>query len=194
VASQIRGGGAGDDPGLAEAARDQVFRAERADADRQVEPLLEEVDGPVRQRHVDAHVAMAREELGDRGRHVADAERDRGGEPDRAARLDGRLRGLLLGFVEVGEQLDGPLVEQPPALGQADPARRALQEPRLQMRLELGDLARRGGRGNTQPLGGAGEAAQFDDLGERPDGGKAVHGRSLSLFSGQIINKISLYP
>ena len=98
----------------------EVVGASRAHAHPEVEALLDQVDDAVGKRDVEAHLGVARHELCDRGGEVAHAEVDRGGEPDRAARLDRGAPRLLLGFIEVREELHRPLVERAPAFGQAD--------------------------------------------------------------------------
>ena len=52
----------------------------RADADREVEALLDEVDHAIRKLDVEAKLRMLRAERRDRGRDVPLAERDRAGQ------------------------------------------------------------------------------------------------------------------
>ena len=93
----------------------------------------------------------------------------------RALRHDGRGAHHALRLVEVREQLHAALVERLPRFGQREPARRAVQQPRVEVRLELRNLPRdRGGR-HRKAFGGAGKAAQLDDLCECADGLEAVH-------------------
>jgi hypothetical protein len=81
----------------------------------------------------------------------------------------------LLGFLEIGQQPRAALVIGAASLGEADFARRAVQQPHSQPFLELlhmqGDHARR----NTKPGCGTGEAAAFHDLGKDPHAVEAVH-------------------
>ena len=108
----------------------------------------------------------------------------------RAARRDGAGARRLLGFLEVGQQLHAALVERAPALGQRQPARRAVEQARVEMRLEVGDVARDGRHRHVEPLGGAREAAGLDDPGEGGDGVEAVHGRAPTIIA-YIRNNIS---
>src|ERR1044071_8970717 len=85
-------------------------------------------------------------------------------EPDGAARHDRGTAHLLLGLGEVGEELDRSLVERPPALGQAHAAGGPVQQARLEMRFQLGDVPGRRRRREPQLLCGARKAAGFDDL------------------------------
>jgi hypothetical protein len=119
---------------------------------------------------------------------VAHAEIDRGGKPDRAARHDRRAAGFLLGFLEVGEELHRALVERPPALREADPARGAVEEPRLQMRLQVCDMAGGGRGGERELVGSARKAPGFDHLGEYPQGLEPIHGVRLQRIAGQFIS------
>ena len=112
-----------------------------------------------------------------RRREVADAEGDRRGEPQRAARNQRRRRRRLLGLGEVGEQLHAALVERLPALGQRQPARRPVEEPRREMRLELGDVTRHRRRRHAELVGRAGEAPLLDDPGEHGQRANVIHGR-----------------
>jgi hypothetical protein len=90
------------------------------------------------------------EKCDDRRRHVAHAEIHRSGELDGAARHDGRALRFLLRFLEVRQQLHAALVESAPAFGEADTAGGAVQQPGLQMGLELGNVSRRCGSRQTQ--------------------------------------------
>ena len=81
----------------------------------------------------------------------------------------------LLGFFEIGQQPRATLVIGTASLGEADLARRAVQQPHSQPFLEplymQGDHA----RGNIEPGCGTGEAAAFHDFREDPHAVEAVH-------------------
>src|SRR6185295_17886804 len=98
-----------------------------------------------------------------------------------------RATRFLLGFVEVGEDLHRALVKSAPALGEAHPASRAVQQARLQMRFELGDVSGRRGRGQPELLRSAREAPTLNHLREHPERLKTVHGREITSIRG-IIN------
>ena len=100
---------------------------------------------------------------------VAHAEVDRGREPDRAARHHRRARRLLLGFVEVGEELHRALVERAPAFGKAYAPGRTVEKPGLQVRFKVGDMTRSRRGGEAQALGCLGKASRFNDLGKYAD-------------------------
>src|SRR6266853_6834185 len=88
----------------------------------------------------------------------------------------------LLGFLEIGQQPHAALVISAASLGQADLARRAVQQPRPQPFLEfLHMLTDHAGR-NAEPRRSAGEAAALHHLGEDPQVVEAIH-RALRLLS-----------
>ena len=107
---------------------------------------------------------MAHAELGDGGRQVPHAKRDPAGQPKPALRHDGCGAYHALRLVELGEQLHAALVERLPRFGEREPARRPIQEPRVEVRLELRNLPRHRGGRNRKAFGGAGETAQLDHL------------------------------
>ena len=82
-------------------------------------------------------------------------------------------------FAEIGKELHRPLVDSAAALGQAHAARRAVEKPRLQMRLELGHLPRGGGGRKAEPLRRLGKTSCLNDLRKHLDGGKAIHRRDI---------------
>jgi len=106
-------------------------------------------------------------ELGHGRRRVALAERHAAGEAqlalgDHCFRPD---RGL--GLFEVGQQLYAALVDRLACFGQRQATRRPVEQPDLEVRLQLRDLAGDRGRRHLEALGGGGEGAELDDLGER---------------------------
>ena len=82
-----------------------------------------------------------------------------------------------LGFLEIGQELHAALVERLAGFGERQPARRAVEEPRVEMRLELGDVARHRRHRHAEALGRAREAAGLDDVGEGGHGVEAIHRR-----------------
>jgi len=142
-------------PRFAELARDDLVRARRADAHRKVEPFLDEIHDAIRKRHVEPYSGVRGEKCRDRGCHMAHAEVHRSRELDRAAGHDRGAACLLLGLVEVGEDLHRALIERPAAFGEAYAAGGAVQQARLEMRLQLRDVPRCRRGGEPEPLGGA---------------------------------------
>ena len=167
--------GARHEASLAQLARHQVTGACGADPHRQVEALLDQIHHAVGELHVEAHLLVLREEIGDGGREMAHAEVHRSCQPDRAARHDGGAARFLLGLLQVGEELHRALIEGLTALGEADAPRGAIEEPRLQVRLEVGDVARGGGSGQAELAGSLGKAPRFNDLRENLDSAEPIH-------------------
>jgi hypothetical protein len=125
---------------------------------------------------------------------MAHAEVDRSREPDRSARHHRGAARLLLGFLEVAEQLHRALVKGAAAFGQAEAAGRAVEKPGLQVRFEFCHVP--GGRGGRQSeLRRRGrKAPRFNHLREDPQGLESVHGARLHRLSGQSIPRLPLYP
>src|SRR6202011_1073723 len=82
----------------------------------------------------------------------------------------------LLGFLEIGPQPRAALVKRAARLGEADLARRAVQQPRPQPFLEFLHMLADHAGGNAEPRRSAGEAAALDHLGEDPHIVEAIHG------------------
>ena len=175
---------AGYEARLPELARHQVVRAGRADADGEIETFLDQVDDAVRQRHVEAHLGVGGEKRGDRRRQMAHAEIDRARELDRAAGDHRRAARLLLGLLQLGEELHAAFVEGPAALREADATGRAVEQARLQVGLEVGDVPGCSSSRQTQPRRRGGETPRFNDLRENPHRLPPVHAERLQRISG----------
>ena len=92
-----------------------------------------------------------------------------------AARLRGGDAGDGLGVVHLAQDAAHALQVFLADVGQREPPRRAVDQARAQMLLELGDQPRGDGRRDVQRIGGLGEAAGIDDAGEDPHGAQLVH-------------------
>jgi hypothetical protein len=160
---------------LAELARHQVLRSGGADAHREVEAFLDQVHHAVGERDVEAHLRVLGEEVRDRRREVAYTEVHRRSEPDRAARHHRGARGFLLRLLKVGDELHRALVERTPGFGKADPAGRAVEEPGLEVRLQLRYMPGRRRSGKPEARGRLGKAPGFNDLGEYLDSAEPIH-------------------
>jgi hypothetical protein len=92
-----------------------------------------------------------------------------------AARHVGALTGQRVTFVHA--QQDGAHAFQVllAHLGECDAARGAVEQPRAQVRLELGHHARDHWRRHVQRARGLGETAFVGDLGKHLHGAKLVH-------------------
>src|SRR2546428_10826885 len=83
---EIRGRGAAHELRDANPASDQALAADVANADREVDALVDDVHGTIRKLDVEAHLRMAPRERCQRRREMANAERDGTCELERAAR------------------------------------------------------------------------------------------------------------
>jgi len=164
VALQITRRSARHETRLAQLARNDVLRTGWSDAHAEVEAFLDQVDDAIGERHIEAHRRVRGHERGNRRRYVAHAEIHRRGELDRAAGHHRCPLGLLLGLSEVREKLDRPLIERAARLGQAHPPGSAVQKPGLQVRLQVGDMARRRSGGQAELARRAGKAPTFNHL------------------------------
>jgi hypothetical protein len=167
MAREVSGGRAAHDRRRADAARDEQLALDRADPHREVEAFVDEVDDAIGEVDVETHLRVAHRERGDHRREHAVAVGDRAGELERAARRDAALACRLLGLLEVGEELHGPLVERAPGLGERQPPCRPVEQARVEVALELGDVTGDRGHRPVESLGRPREAAALDDGDER---------------------------
>src|SRR5437773_5552759 len=188
---QIRRGSAADELRSADLARDQAAAADIADADRQVDAFVDDVDGAIGELDIEAQLRMATREVRDRRREMPHAEGDRRGELERAARYHGRRGHRFLGLLQIREQLDAALVKGLAGLRQRKPARRSVHETRIEMRFEVRDMTRYRGRRHCKALGGAREASLLDDLGKYHQRKKAVHFMSFLAIIYVILTSLS---
>ena len=104
---EIGGRCATDELGDSDLPRDEVLAADGADPHGRVETLVDEIDDAVGKLDIEAHLRIARHELGDCRGDMAGAERDAAREAQRAARREGAFACGFLRFFEICEQLDG---------------------------------------------------------------------------------------
>ncbi len=97
------------------------------------------------------------------------AEADRRRDPDRPRRLRPRFRQLQICFIDQPQRPAALLVIEAPGIGQAEAARRPLQQPHPDLALERGDAAADRGLGHAEQAGGGSEAAGLDHAGEHLD-------------------------
>src|SRR5260370_1084666 len=88
----------------------------------------------------------------------------------------------LLGFLEIGQQPRAALVIGAASLGEADLARRAVQQPCSQPLLQFLHMLANHAGGHAEPRRGAGEAGGLHPLGQDPHIVEAIH-RALRLLS-----------
>ena len=153
------------------AASDEARIRNRHIADREIEALLHQIDHSIGHRHVDRHVGIERDELGDDG---SEKWRNchRRVESQRAARR--RLQGLgdPVGILDLREDLQAALIVNLTCLGQAHPARAAVEQANPEPLLEEAHMRRRHARGYAEGSRRGGKALALDHLHE---GGHARH-------------------
>src|SRR6266403_6218760 len=99
----------------------------------------------------------------------------RGIDAQLPARSRVRVAYGLLGFLEIGQQPRAALVIGAARLGEADLARRAVQQPRSQPFLEFLHMLADHAGGNAEPRRCAGEAGALHHLGKDPHIVEPVH-------------------
>ena len=97
------------------------------DPDREIDPLVDEVDDPIRRFDLDLERRMAREEARDPRRDLQDSERHGHREPQRAVGLRLELMDRPLRILGLLEDPPAALVEEAAELGQAHAPGRARQ-------------------------------------------------------------------
>ena len=138
--------------------RSRSKSAQRSDADRGIEPLLDQVDRPVEQHQPRRHVGKGAQELGHDRQHMQPPEQHRRRDGELAARrapLPGRR---LLDLGQVREHAPRAAEEALAHVGQADRARGAVEQPHAEARLEVRDRACHRRRRAVEPPGGGSEA------------------------------------
>ena len=146
-----------------EFACDQRRTLQFADAYRQVDVFLDQIDVAVVQVDIHVNVGIAGEKIADRPRQLTDAEAKRQREPDAARYRRLPARDRLLGIAQIRQQLHRALVEFAAGLGQRLPARRALQQLHAETALELAHPATHHRLGDTKFFGSVAEALEIDD-------------------------------
>jgi hypothetical protein len=92
-----------------------------------------------------------------------------------AARRQLKGAGDPVGFVEFGQDLGAALEILAADLGEAHPARRAVQKPHAERVFKRLHVVADRRRGHVEPAGRGGEPAALGDSGEGSQAGHAVH-------------------
>lgn len=166
--SQVCGRGEEAKLGVRELAHEQRRVLERAGADCQIEPLLDEVHDARSERNLDTHGGVGSQER----RHnwcQGNAEIGGRGEPDQTAR-NGAERGRgLLRLLQPRKRVARPLVVGAAGVGEGELAGGPLQEPDPQLRLERGHAAADGRLADAQRPGSCGKTPGLDHPPEHGD-------------------------
>ena len=157
------------------------FQSGRRRAHRDVVAFVDQLDDAVGQRHLDRYARIAIRVIGHGLHHVPQPERGQRRHTQAALRHDARGADRLPRLVEFGQRLHQALVIFAPRLGGRDAARRAMQQPRTELVLEMHHvLARHRGR-HLHALRRADEAAHFDDVAKHIHADEGIHRTSSQL-------------
>ena len=94
--------------------------------------------------------------------------------PQHAARCRGHLPQRGLGVLQIGKHLHAAFVEGLAVQRRPDVAGGALEQPRAEAEFQLLNGGTRAGSRHISGIGGAREAAQFDNFGEQAQGSEVI--------------------
>ncbi len=159
-------------------ARDQarVLQLVRASY-RDIEALLDQIDAAIVQPQVKRQLRIATEELRNRIGQLRQRQRHRRADTQRAGRLALHRTERAVGLVQVVKDLCNLRVVLLAGLGQTQPARGAVEQPRRQMRFQLADILADRGGGQAKPPRRRGKAVALDDFPKYAQRRQMVHGR-----------------
>ena len=166
LARQIGGRGAQQHPGLAQLARYQSGVRERADPQRHVDALGNEIPLLVVGDDLDAQAGVGLQQRRQCPCQRLASHPHRRGDPHLPQQAVAYLREAQLGLVEGLLQGLAPLPHHLPRLGQVEAAGGAVQQGEAEQALQLADMLTDGGGCHAEGLGGAGHAARLDHGGE----------------------------
>ena len=149
--------------------------AERADADRGIDTLLDQIDRPVEQGSRTLTSGNCVEEIRHQRQHVAPPEHDRRGQAQLATRGAALPDRGLLDFSQIRQHAAGAGEKPLPRLGDADGPGGAVEQPHAEPCFKLGDRAGDRGRRTIQTTRRLGEAAAVGHLGEDGDIVDPIH-------------------
>src|SRR3954467_1291155 len=95
-------------------------------------PLADEIDAAIVEVKVNLELGVREKKIDNRRRQVKHSERHRRGHFERASEFALQAPRHLLGLDDIGKDAASPLVIGLPGLGQAETARRAIEEARPQ--------------------------------------------------------------
>ncbi len=134
-------------PVAGEFSRDQRRILQRADAHRQINAFIDEIDYLVGHPQVERHARIAAQKFGDHRRYMLTPERRRHRHAQTSLRLLERASNRCTRGISGVEQRAGALGENLAFLRDADPPGRAMQKPRAKLSFELGEPGARYGGG-----------------------------------------------
>jgi len=172
VAFEIGGGGDGEDAGVEELADDEGGGRLLAKADGDVEAFGDEVAEVGAGDEFEGELGVAVEETADGGGEQEAGEEGIDVDAEAAADSGGGAGGGGDGVVDAVEHGGDLIVEGLALGGELDGAGGAMEEADADAGFEAGDGVADGGLREAEGVGGADEAAAFDDCGEDADAGE----------------------
>ena len=156
------------------AANDQTRIRNQHISDREIEPLFHQINHPVGHRHVDRHVGIERNELGD---HGSEERRNCHRRVEAQCAPRRRLQGLghPFGILDFRENLQAAVIVDLARLGQAHATGAAIEEPHSEPLLKRPNVGRRHAGGYAERPRSRGEAFALDHLHEGGHAGHPVH-------------------
>jgi len=148
---------------------------ERADADRGVDALLDQINRTIEQRKPNAHLGKLRQEVRHQRQHVPPPEYDWRGQAQLPARCDALPDRSLLNLGQVRQHAAGAGEKPLPRFGDADHPGGAVEQPHAEPCFELGNRAGDRGRRPVQMARRFGKAAAIGHLGENGDVIDPIH-------------------
>ena len=118
---------------------------------------------------------MPGDEVGHGRREVPDAERHRRADAQLAPERAVDIRRGQVGLFEIGEDPRAAVIVAAPRLGQAEPARRPVDEPHAQPLLEILQPPADRRLGDIHPPGGRADPLRLDDVHEGLDFRQPIH-------------------
>ena len=159
---------------VADLARDQRRVLRRADPEREIDPLFDEIDEPILQPEIERHLCVRHQKFENRRRkdHLPEIARCR--DPQQPARCLRLVEDRRIELVELRQHLARLAVVRLPRLRQAELACRAVHQPHAQIILEVGDVfAQQRLRPPVLPRR-RGKSARVEDLNEGADAGEVL--------------------
>ena len=142
--------------------RDHVAVRQVADADRKVDMVFHQIDLAIAEAQPEIDLGIGFEKFDHDRQHMQPPEDDRRGNSQFAPRRNVFARGGALGLVHLFQYDPARLDIGAPGIGQRDMAARADQEARVQMRLEIGNLAAHRGKRHAKTARGGRQASGFN--------------------------------
>ncbi|EEF22342.1 conserved hypothetical protein [Ricinus communis] len=159
----------------AQLARDEVRLQRVGDAQRQVDALLDQVDGAVAHLQVDRRARVAPQEFADGAQQLGLRQRLRTGDAQQAPRRVSLVAERYRHAVRHLQHAAAAGQRKLAGVGQAQAAGAAVQQAGAGPCLHLRQVARDHGARHAQGLGGAYHAAALGDADKHAGGGDTVH-------------------